>query len=241
MNIQVDTHTHTNASTHAYGTLWENVKMAKEKGLSGICMTNHAPNLPDAPHLWHFDNLIGTIPEFIDGVRVFCGAEANILDEQGTLDLPEEILSILDVVIASVHTPCFHPQTKEAYTKAWLKVTQNPYVTILGHTGRFHLSYDYEAVIAAARDANQCIEINNHSFVCGHKPPVHCKEIALMCKKLGAKIVVSSDAHTPFSVGETDHAVQLLKEIAFPEEQIMNLTLERFSKYLKDRKENRIC
>ncbi|MBR5152714.1 MAG: phosphatase [Clostridia bacterium] len=239
MNIQVDTHTHTNASTHAYGTLWENVKIAKEKGLKGICMTNHAPNLPDSPHLWHFDNLIGTIPEVIDGVRVFCGAEANILDSNGTLDLPENILSILDVVIASVHIPCFNPMTEEEYTKSWLSVTQNPYVTILGHTGRFRLGYDHEAVISAVRDANQCIEINNHSFVCGQKPAVHCREIALTCKKLGAKIVVSSDAHTPFAIGETEHAMQLLEEIKFPEELIMNLTLDRFSQYLKERKEHR--
>jgi len=241
MKPLVDTHTHTNASTHAYGTLWENVKMAKEHGLAGICMTNHAPALPDAPHLWHFDNLIGTIPETIDGIRVFCGAEANIQDENGTLDLPEEILSILDVVIASVHRPCYDPKTSEEYTKAWLSVTKNPHVTILGHTGRFPLPYDYERVIAAAKAANQCIEINNHSFVCGKKPPMHCREIALACKKLGANIVVSSDAHTPFAVGITDDAMQLLAEIDVLEERIMNLTLERFSQYLKERKENRPC
>ena len=53
--IKTDLHTHTTASCHAYSTLEENVQWAKQIGLEAIAMTNHAPSLPDAPHIWHFE------------------------------------------------------------------------------------------------------------------------------------------------------------------------------------------
>ena len=51
MTVKVDTHTHTLASTHAFGTILENTAAAKEMGLEMICMTDHTPALPDAPHI----------------------------------------------------------------------------------------------------------------------------------------------------------------------------------------------
>ena len=59
-------------------------------------------------------------------------------------------------------------------------------------------------------------------------------KIAEVCKKIGTKIVVSSDAHNSFQIGIFDHALELLKEVDFPEEQIMNLTAARFTDYLKE-------
>ena len=53
-------------------------------------------------------------------------------------------------------------------------------------------------------------------------------------KKIGTKIVVSSDAHNSFQIGVFDHALALLKEVDFPEALIMNLTAARFTAYLKE-------
>lgn len=233
MKILVDTHTHTCCSTHAFGTLMENLSMAKEHGLEMLCMTDHAPSLPDAPHLWHFQTM-HELPETVNGVRLLKGVEANILDVQGHLDLPEDVQKRMEVIVASIHEPCYPPKTVEEHTETWLNVMKNPYVTILGHSGHPSFPYDHETVIEAAKKHNKCIEINNHSFSVRHGSYENCRKIAETCKRLGANIVVSSDAHNSFQIGVFDHAVKMLEEIGFPQEQIMNLTAERFSRYLKE-------
>jgi len=231
----MDTHTHTNASAHAYSTLLENVAVAKQKGLEGIVMTNHAPGIVDAPHVWHF-HCMYNIPREIDGIKVLGGVEANVLDENGTLDMTAIDLQSCDVVIASIHRPCYTPGSVEQHTKTWLNVIKNPYVDILGHSGEERFKYDVETVIAAAKAAGVCIEINAHSFTARHGTEANCRKIAETCKKLGANIVVASDAHICFDVGNFDTAIEMLTEIDFPEELIMNTSAEKFISYIEKRK-----
>lgn len=238
MKITVDTHTHTAVSTHAFGTVWENLTMAKRHGLSMVCMTNHAPAIGDAPHIWHFETM-HELPDTVEGVRLLKGAEANVMDTDGQLDIPIELQQRMDMMIASIHRPCYPARSKEEHTQTWLNVIQNPYVTILGHTGHPSYPYEHEPVIEAAKNAHKCIEINNHSFQVRKGCMENCKAIALCCKKMGAGIVVSSDAHTPFQVGVFDHALEVLKAVDFPESLIMNLNQERFERYLQEWKDGR--
>lgn len=233
MKILTDTHTHTNCSDHAFSTVAENLAMAKRRGLDLICMTDHAPAIPDAPHIWHFSTM-HDLPKEVDGVRLLKGIEANVLDDEGHLDVPKSVQEGADMMIVSMHTPCYHSTSKEAHTAAWLNVIQNPYVTILGHTGDQRFDFDHETVIAAAKKANKCIEINNHSFETRAGSCENCRDIALICKKLGAKIVVSSDAHNCYQIGIFDHAIAMLEEIDFPEELIMNVNGARFLAFLKE-------
>ena len=106
MTVKVDTHTHTLASTHAFGTILENTAAAKEMGLEMICMTDHTPALPDAPHIWHF-NTLKRLPREINGVRVLRGAEANLLDTEGNIDLPQHLQDELEIIVASIHKPIY--------------------------------------------------------------------------------------------------------------------------------------
>ena len=110
--IQVETHSHTIVSNHAYSTLQENIRATKEAGMKGLCMTNHAPAIPDAPPAVHF-TCLKYLPEEMEGIRFFKGAEANIIDYQGNLDLKNGILAMLDWVIASIHAPCLKPASVE--------------------------------------------------------------------------------------------------------------------------------
>lgn len=235
MKILFDTHTHTNVSTHAYSTLLENVAVAKQKGMEGIAMTNHAPAIGDAPHIWHF-YCMDNIPREIDGVKVLCGVEANILDENGTLDMTSFDLNFCDIVIASLHNPCYVAGTVEKHTNTWLNVIKNPYVDILGHSGEECFKYDLDTVILAAKDANKCVEINAHSFRFRKGAKENCQKIAETCKKFGANIVVASDAHFCHDIGNFELAIKLLTEIQFPEELIMNTSAEKFISYIKRRK-----
>ena len=99
MKILLDTHTHTLASTHAYSTVLEMAKYASEAGMEAIAITDHAPAIPDGAHPWHFQNL-KAIPREIYGVKILYGAEVNILDLEGNIDLADEVLEKLDVVNA---------------------------------------------------------------------------------------------------------------------------------------------
>ena len=231
MRILADLHTHTNCSHHAHSTIYENIMFAKKRGLELIAMTDHAPAIPDSPHMWHFVTM-HELPDEIEGVKLLCGIEANIIDPDGNLDVPLADQKKMDLMIASIHTPCYPPRTVEEHTKTWLGVVENPYVTILGHSGHPSFVYDYEKVILAAKE--KCIEINNHSFAVRKGSKENCRRIAEICRDAGAKIVVSSDAHSCFDVGVMDESIAMLEEIGFPEENIMNLTAEKFLRYLEE-------
>ena len=96
MKILLDTHTHTLASTHAYSTVLEMAKYASEAGMEAIAITDHAPAIPDGAHPWHFQNL-KAIPREIYGVKILYGAEVNILDLEGNIDLAKNNHKLIEI------------------------------------------------------------------------------------------------------------------------------------------------
>lgn len=236
MEILVDTHTHTNVSAHAYSTLEENVRHAKEIGLEAIALTNHAPGMPDSPHIWHFVNMSRNVPREINGVKILYGVEADILDSDGTLDVEADVLSMLDIVIASMHRDTFAPANRKAHTQAYINALQNPYVDIIGHSGSPDYEYNADTVLALAKKEGKMIEINNNSHLIRRGSIENCKKIAKKCMELGVYVVVSSDAHFSGNVGNFSEALSMLDEIGFPEELVANTTLEKFLTILRRRK-----
>lgn len=237
MKILTDIHCHTAASTHAYSTVCELARSASQKGMEAIAVTDHAPSIGDAPHIWHFANL-RAIPKFIDGVRILLGAEANIIDDNGGIDMPEHILEWLDITVASIHDVCFEGAKGRAdYTDTYLKVLENPYVDIIGHSGAHDYPYSHEEIALKAKAEHKLIEINAHSFSARQKSIPNCRSIALACKKTGTGVCVNSDAHICFEVGEFAPALEMLSEIGFPEELIINRSLETLRAYLAPRKQ----
>lgn len=233
IRITVDTHTHTNVSSHAFSSLEENLAAAAKKGLEGIAMTNHGPDLGDGPVWFHF-NSAKVLPRWINGIRLLPGAEANIMDKKGTLDIENKLLKHLELVIASFHTPCFPPNSLiEDVTEAWLNVMDNEYVHVLGHMGDGRYMCDYEAVVKKAKETGKIIEINNHSFRVRAGSDVNCKRIALLCKKYSVPVVLSTDAHFSAEIGEVPASIRLMEEIDFPEELILNTSLKKLCDYLK--------
>ena len=82
MKLVVDTHTHTLSSGHAYSTICENAIEGAKNGIEAIAMTDHGPAMEGATSRLHFWNL-NVIPDYINGVRIIKGAEANITDHSG--------------------------------------------------------------------------------------------------------------------------------------------------------------
>ncbi len=235
MNIIADTHCHTLASTHAYSTLVENINVAKRKGLYAIATTDHTGALPGSPGTWFFLNLYN-VPRFVNDVLVLRGVEANILNENGDLDLDlESEHSNLDWVVASAHSPTFSKDTDTPtdLTEAYLNIAKNPVVNVIGHSGTAHFPYDIEKVIPEFGKEGKLVEINNHSFFFRKTSIENCIKIAKTCKKFSVPVIVNSDAHFCESVGNFDNAIKMLEEIDFPEELVVNSSIERFNNYLK--------
>jgi len=236
MEILVDLHCHTVASTHAHSTILENITAAKKKGLEAIAITNHCPPLEDAPHIYHFVNL-STLPQVIDGFRVFRGCEANIINLNGDLGVDNSILKALDIVIASIHNPVYRDIGAEDNTSAYINALENPYVDIIGHSGNPRCPFDVERVLARAKELNKFIEINENTFCIRPDNVSVCKEIALCAKYLKTNVVVNSDAHIATNVGNVERAMKILNEIDFPEELIANRSFEAFKKAISPRKQ----
>lgn len=229
--LETDTHTHTIASTHAFSTILELAQYAAKRGIKGIAVTDHGPAIPDGAHEWHFGSM-RTLPPYIEGVRVLHGVEANIMDYEGTLDICERYQKELDWVIASYHDPCCQPGAVEQHTASYLKVAENPYVDVIGHSGTESYRYDYEKVIPVFKARGKLVEINSHSFSSRKGAKENCREIALLCKKYEAPIVVNSDAHSCFVLGDLKEALSMLEEIRFPKELIVNRTLESLAGWI---------
>lgn len=235
MNIQVEVHCHTNVVKHAYSTIIEAVQCAREMGLRGIAITDHGPELFDGAPLLYFHNM-DLISDEMYGVRILKGVEANILDRNGRIDIPRDVLQRLDWVIASIHTPEFEASDFDACTSAYLRVLDNPYVDMLGHTGRGRFFYDQEKVVKHLVERGKIMEFNEHSFD-KEGAKERCVEIAKLCKKYGAVACVGSDAHFAAAVGKVPRALRMLKEIDYPEDLVLNFDADRFFDYIEKRKQ----
>lgn len=233
MKVLVDTHTHTIASGHAFSTLIENAKYANINGLQAFVSADHGTSMectgPDfAAMMYKY------LPDEMEGVRVFMGFEANIIDFKGTLDVVDTYAKLCDFMVASMHKITLEPGNKEENTCTVLKALENPYVDLAGHMDRHSYQLEREAIVKKANELNKLIEINNHSFKMGAGE--NTVDLIRLCKKYDQRICVSSDAHIAYSVGDFALAIKALEEENFPEELIVNRNLDSFNKYLEEKK-----
>lgn len=224
MKYLSDLHTHSIVSGHAYSTLLENINYCAEKGIKILGTSEHAPTMPGAPHYWYFGNM-KVVPRVINGVTILRGCEANILDIDGSLDMTDESSRNLDYMIASFHEPVFKPKSKEENTAAILNVMDKyDKVEILGHLGNPNYELDYEAIVKKAKEKNIMIEINNSSLLGSSRvgSDVNCNKVALLCREIGTKVILTSDSHINTCIGVFNKGIELLEEIQMPKELVMN-------------------
>lgn len=230
----LDLHTHTIASGHAYCTIREMAQAASQKGLELLGITEHAPKMPGTCHNFYFHNL-KTVPREMYGIRLLMGVELNILDAQGTVDLEEKELKQMDIAIASLHTPCMKPGTREENTSAYINAIKNPYVNIIGHPDDGRYEVDYTALVQAAKEYGKVLELNNHSLepTCFRRNArENDLEMLKLCKEYQVPVVMDSDAHFDTRIGELNAARAILEEADFPQELVLNRSVEAVKKYV---------
>ncbi len=233
--IEVDTHVHTVLSGHAFSTVWENAKMAKERGLKGFASTDHGPMvpgtspdfLPSTMRLW---------PTHVEGVRLYKSCEANVKGPSGDLDIPPFYIRMLDFVVAGLH---FMPEEEydiDMTTQTLIAAYNSPYVDVIAHPDNKHYPADFERLVMAAKRNGKPIEINHQSILLRKGSKDNARALIELCKENDVSVVAASDAHFCFNIGDVSAAEELLIAADFPEELILNARFERFEQYLEQRK-----
>ncbi len=228
-NEIVDLHTHTIASGHgSTDTITDLAREAARRGIRILGITDHGPATPGSADLSYFRSLLKA-PRTRLGVRIYYGVEANILDADGTLDVPDELLSQLDYAIISLHLPTFPPVTGpeavEIHTAAYLKAMNHPGVRFVGHPDDGRYPVDYDHLLQACKERGIYPELNNASLMpeaYRQDCAIHDRRILSLCQSLHLPILLSSDSHGCGHLGDFTYAKKLLQEVAFPQELILN-------------------
>ncbi|MGN0622214.1 MAG: phosphatase [Porcipelethomonas sp.] len=235
MLIEADLHCHSLASSHAYSTVKELAESAAKKGLKAFALTDHAPMMPDAPHIWHFHN-IRILPREICGITVIKGVEANVKSFDGDIDMTDFDLRDIEWVVASCHLPVVKPGTVEENTHMYLNLIKNKWVDAIGHCTTKDYPIDFEKVVKACRAYGKFIEINESSI--NRKPgsQENAFELLKICRKHEAQIVVNTDSHYCDLIGETPVSQMLINETDFPKELIFNSNADNVIRYINEKK-----
>lgn len=233
--MQLDIHTHTIASGHGTCcTITDMAKAAYDRKLDMIGISDHGPATMAAGTDSYFRSLF-MAPRYRCGVRILYGVELNILDNQGTVDLDDKILSHLDYAIASMHSQNHAPGTKEENTESYIQAMKHPRVKLLGHCDDVKYPVDYQALVQVAKEYHVLLELNEASLSPnGYRGNVKPNDLEMLkwCRFYNHPIVLSSDSHGPEQVGLFPYGQALLQETDFPEQLVLNHQLSSFLAFL---------
>jgi putative hydrolase len=140
---------------------------------------------------------VAELNEELAPFRILTGIEVDIL-EDGALDQEDELLAVLDVVVASVHSKL--RMDREAMTRRMAAAVGNPHVDILGHCtgrilagrGRPESDFDADAVFAAVARHGKAVEVN-----CRPERLDPPKRLLRQAVEAGCHVAIDTDAHAP--------------------------------------------
>jgi DNA polymerase (family 10) len=208
-DLKGDLHAHTKA-TDGHNTIREMAAAAKEAGLTYIAITEHSRRLTVARG-FNPERLLKQIDEIerlngeLSGITVLKGIEVDIL-EDGSLDLPDAVLSRLDLVVGAVHSAFDLPRRKQ--TTRILRALENRYFTILAHPAarllgaRGPIDVDMLAIARAAKKRGCYLELNAQPDRLD-LDDVHCR----LAKEEGVLVALDSDAHSTFDFAQRQYGV----------------------------------
>jgi putative hydrolase len=221
---QGDVHSHTKWSD-GRATMLEMAQGAAALGYRYLGITDHSPRITvvhglNAERLVAQSREMAEVQKQVEGVTLLQGIEVDIL-EDGSLDLPDAVLEILDIVIASPHVKL--RQEPAAMTERMMRAVSHPHVDVIGHpTGRRPGSregatYDFEAVFKEAARNGVVLEIDCDPARMDLSP-----EMARMARDLGCNFVVDADAHAPAEFAYVAMGFWMARRAGIPKERILN-------------------
>ncbi len=223
-DIRGDLHCHTDATDGQY-SLEEMAQAAKARGYHYIAITDHSQHLTVArglnkkrltQQIKKIDQLNAKLANF----TVLKSIEVDIL-EDGSLDLPNDILKELDLTVCSVHSKFNLSEKKQ--TERILRAMDNPYFNILGHPfGRLigrrdAYEINIERILQAAKERGCILEINAQPERMD-LDDIHCKR----AKEMGIKMVISTDAHSTNHFSHMQFGVDIARRGWLEKKNVIN-------------------
>jgi putative hydrolase len=221
---QGDVHSHSKWSD-GRATMLEMAEGARALGYRYLGITDHSPRITvvhglDAERLLAQSREMAEVQEKVEGVTLLQGIEVDIL-EDGSLDLPDPVLEILDIVIASPHVKL--RQDPAAMTERMMRAVSHPHVDVIGHpTGRRPGSregatYDFELVFKEAAKRGVALEIDCDPARMDLGP-----EMARLARDLGCDFALDADAHAPAEFAYVPMGMWMARRAGIPKERILN-------------------
>ena len=221
---QGDVHSHTDWSD-GRATMLEMAQGAEALGYHYLGITDHSPRIKvvnglSPERLLAQSREMAGVQSRLETLTLLQGIEVDIL-EDGALDLPDEVLELLDVVIASPHVKLRQEET--AMTQRMLRAVSNPHVDVVGHpTGRRPgaregANYDFEAVFKEAARHNVALEIDCDPARMDLSP-----EMARLALECGCNFTLDADAHAPAELAYVPMAAWMARRAGIPQDRILN-------------------
>ena len=221
---QGDVHSHTKWSD-GKATMLEMAQGAEAMGYHYLGITDHSPRITvvhglGAERLLEQSREMAEVQSKVENVTLLQGIEVDIL-EDGSLDLPDAVLELLDVVIASPHVKL--RQEPASMTERMLRAVSNPHVDVIGHpTGRRPgarpgADYDFEAVFKEAARHKVALEIDCDPARMDLSP-----EMARLAMECGCNFTLDADAHAPAEFAYVPMAAWMARRAGIPQDRILN-------------------
>jgi putative hydrolase len=226
--LRGDLHSHSDWSDGG-SSIQEMVVTAMDLGHDYLVLTDHSPRLKIANGLTSERlskqlGIIDSISSAVGDFRLLKGIEVDILDD-GSLDQSPEMLSLLDLRVASVHSKL--AMSAEPMTRRMITAVTNPHTNVLGHcTGRLvegergtrnQSSFDAVAVFEACAAHSVAVEINARPE--RRDPPDELVGLALAA---GCLFSIDSDAHAPGQLDFLIYGCARAEQLDVPVERIVN-------------------
>ncbi len=223
-DLRGDLHAHTKA-TDGHDSLREMALAAKGMGLHYLAITEHSRRLTvahglDPLRLARQCDEIDRLNAELDGITLLKGIEVDIL-EDGSLDLPDEVLGRLDLVVGAVHSQFHLSRAKQ--TERILRAMDRPHFTLLAHpSGRLieqRDPYDVDMlrIIRHAKDRGCFLELNAHPDRLDLLD-THCQ----MAKEEGVRVSINSDAHSTFDFANLQYGVGQARRGWLEKDDVLN-------------------
>lgn len=231
-----DHHTHT-VYSHGKGTIADNVRVAAEKGLKSIAITDHGPgHLTYGIDMKKFGQMKAEVEELkleYPDMEILLGVEANTIRVAPFVDVNEEQKSEMEILLAGYHygilragcVPnfiCEHTGIgknsavlKQKNTQMILDALYSNKIDVLTHPGDKG-PFDIDAIAAACAETGTLLEINmKHE----HLTVEEIKAAAAY----DVKFIIGSDAHVPEAVGSFEGSLARAMEAGLDPARIVNI------------------
>lgn len=236
--LKIDLHLHTIISGDSHNTIFEYINQAKKLKMKVIGFSEHGPSLFMSQNNRIYLGNLRRIPERIYSVRILRGVEANIINTKGELDIPDKTLDKLDYVIANIHRgSAYKANSIRNNTNALVNAIKSGKITIISHpfvTKGYPI--DLKVVCEEACKNEVLLEVDIAYIIKRKITSETIPNLKMMIdivKKFGKKVIVNSDSHNIWELGDDSVLTEnLKKEIGLTDKMIINNYPKELEKFL---------